>query len=103
MKRLILVTLLAAGGAGVYVFASGSLTHESAPTQEEAAQDEWQVEYVDGEGNPLPRDRKGASANKALGRFKFGSKSLFKRGSSARPSADAAGGSGDGAGTGRRG
>jgi hypothetical protein len=74
VKRLILATLLAAGGTGVYVFGSGGIPSKSDATDSGDQSDgEWQVEYVDGEGNPIQQDARGT------GRFKLTSKPFFKR------------------------
>src|SRR5438093_1504716 len=82
VKRLMLAVLLATGGAGLYVYSSGSLSTKSentdpdhATTSDDSA-GEWQVEYVDGEGNPIPRD---TGIRGASGRFKLTSNPLLKR------------------------
>src|SRR5262245_2983934 len=84
VKRLILTLLMAVGGTGVYIYSSGP----SSPNKETTAQEiattatggestspgGWQVEYVDGEGNPIQRD----SGLRAV-RIKATSNSLLKR------------------------
>jgi hypothetical protein len=97
VKRLILTVLLAVGGTGIYVFSSGGglpatgTTQASSGVSEGGGGSEWHVEYVDGEGNPIPRD----SGFRAATRLRVSSNSLLKRipGLSIKRDADGSGGS----------
>ena len=83
VKRLILTVLVATGGAGMYIFGSGMSAPKkdgegqeiaTAANDEPVSTGEWQVEYVDGEGNPIQRD-----LGFGTGRLKATSNSLMKR------------------------
>jgi hypothetical protein len=90
VKRLVLVTLLAAGGTGMYVFGSGALAPAPAPesggedlaASADESEGEWKVEYVDNEGNPIQRE---TGLLGATNRFKLASKPFLKRASGAAP------------------